>query len=521
MNWNYTQEANHHCFDLVDADLAAVWQDIENTPEDTDLTRWKKKLELIAREYTFSSRFALMRILCSHANGTNVSEHDGSGFQCWLEDETVHFDDITMDHAENLSPAELLHYEKLLMQIALEHNGAEEDRLLLRKAWYDAASADAVDALALPEDVRSNQKLFKKAQKDIAKQNKLIFKSRLTREEAFRLGHLLGFSLEEMQWYLLRVFQTEDGFQYNVSGDLIEAYGFLTQADADTVAQLKDAYRAAAEGLPKKRVEERGDGWTMEAGDSLRRIAGDRLMHPDDGDSRFLQWMMARAPYLDLPSRTALRVFRNLTAYAYQLALDTEDAPIESDLVQCISEISELDQEDELTCRLLYEDGVISAKRCQLIAGELFRVNQLTALSELPDKARTWRPIMVRGDGKPVSTGGLYASRDRLQELLLGKHQVEKGDMLYLLWFIANQCWMWNSKPRNSEIYDRLADFIEAARICLDNALMPPFYPPHLMEQTMMLAIVCADAPDESPTELYEAMCRALILPRKRTKRLD
>lgn len=51
----------------------------------------------------------------------------------------------------------------------------------------------------------------------------------LSREEAFILGHILQFSLEDMEWFLLRVCDVEGGFRYNSSNDLIEAYGFLTQ----------------------------------------------------------------------------------------------------------------------------------------------------------------------------------------------------------------------------------------------------------------------------------------------------
>ena len=59
---NYTQDAKRRCLALIDSDIESIWNSIEQMPTDTDSQKWKKKLKSIAKEYTFSSRFALMRI---------------------------------------------------------------------------------------------------------------------------------------------------------------------------------------------------------------------------------------------------------------------------------------------------------------------------------------------------------------------------------------------------------------------------------------------------------------------------
>ena len=55
----------------------------------------------------------------------------------------------------------------------------------------------------------------------------------LSREEAFILGHILQFSLEDMEWFLLRVCDVEGGFRYNSSNDLTltNLTAFLTSAE--------------------------------------------------------------------------------------------------------------------------------------------------------------------------------------------------------------------------------------------------------------------------------------------------
>ena len=239
----------------------------------------------------------------------------------------------------------------------------------------------------------------------------------------------------------------------------------------------------------------------------------------EEREERFLAWMREQAPYLDRPSRSALRIYRNLAVYAWHIAAEEESAPIESDFLPCIRELVSQPEEDERTVAALYVNGAISAKKCRAVAGDILLDNLNRSFSDQTDKAKAYHVIAVRPDGQMTVSGGINASRTRVQDLLAGKAEVEKSDMLYLLWFTVGLCWLWNSRPRPSEIYDRLADFIDAAEICLDAAMLPPFYPPHLIEQSMLLSVVYAGRTESDTAEIYEQLCSAVIERRKSKNR--
>ena len=479
MNENYTQAANSRCFGLVDSTLEEIWADIGRTPEDTEAALWKRKLQRIAAQYVLSSRFALMRILCERAGGGET------GFTAALEGEMLTFPDITAQHAQNLTERELQDYERLLMDIAA------------RQAETESARSRALIGRALTAGEGKN----------------LL----LTRDEAFALGHTLGFSLAEMQWFLLRTLDTEDGLRYHASCDLIETFGFVTGMGEKSVAALKARCARMLADIPKAECDGREGDWTRAAGASLPQIAASWPV--EEREERFLAWMREQAPYLDRPSRSALRIYRNLAVYAWHIAAEEESAPIESDFLPCIRELVSQPEEDERTVAALYENGAISAKKCRAVAGDILLDNLNRSFSDQTDKAKAYHVIAVRPDGQMTVSGGINASRTRVQDLLAGKAEVEKSDMLYLLWFTVGLCWLWNSRPRPSEIYDRLADFIDAAEICLDAAMLPPFYPPHLIEQSMLLSIVYAGRTESDTAEIYEQLCSAVIERRKSKNR--
>lgn len=317
MNENYTQAANSRCFGLVDSTLEEIWADIGRTPEDTEAILWKRKLQRIAAQYVLSSRFALMRILCERAGGGET------GFTAALEGETLTFPDITAQHAQNLTERELQDYERLLMDIAA------------RQAETERARSRALIGRALTAGEGKN----------------LL----LTRDEAFALGHTLGFSLAEMQWFLLRTLDTEDGLRYHASCDLIETFGFVTGMGEKSVAALKARCARMLAGIPKAECDGCEGDWTRAAGASLPQIAASWPV--EEREERFLAWIREQAPHLDRPSRSALRIYRNLAVYAWHIAAEEESAPIESDFLPCIRELVSQPEEDERTVAALYENG--------------------------------------------------------------------------------------------------------------------------------------------------------------------
>ena len=88
-----------------------------------------------------------------------------------------------------------------------------------------------------------------------------------------------------------------------------------------------------------------------------------------------------------------------------------------------------------------------------------------------------------------------------------------------MVWFCL--CWMeYAVAKEGSALFNSLADFTETAEYVLDAALLPAFYPPHLMERSMLLSIVvsCADGTGE-PAFAYAELCESLIARRDRGKK--
>lgn len=349
----------------------------------------------------------------------------------------------------------------------------------------------------------------------------------MTRQEAFQLGHTLQFSLQEMEWFLLRVFDVENSFSYNTSNDLIEAYGFLSGISSKAVLRLKDNFAKAYGDTPKADAEEKNGDWTKDVGGSLpEKVRTWSIYDRDNQDKLFLQWLNERATNLDVPSKTALRVYRNLAVFAHNLATQVEDAPNvdvkklrngrrETDFVRCVREIAQVEDYADQTLEALFENGVISLAKCKHVADTLLLENMDFSFSNQTDKTKAWHVIQVMTDGRMTVSGGINQSRTRVRDILSGKvDRIEKSDMLYLLWFTSNLCWFDGKSRLSSEnITDRLNDFIDASELCLDVAGLPEFYPPHLVEQSMMLSVVYAfSGPDKcDPAETYELVCSSVI----------
>ncbi len=507
MTTNYTQDAKQRCFDLIDKDIEEIWKGIAQMPGDTDRDKWGKKIKAIAEEYMFSSRFALIRIFQNRASESQMIDttDPSRGFVVGLPDGTeCRIEGISLEHARNMTSAEVAQFKALLLNEAGRQKGFDP----------------SVDSW-----------IIEKALSPVQKRTSL-----LTREEAFLLGHCLQFTLQEMEWFLLRVFDNEDGFSYNSSGDLIEAYGFLSGISADAVSKIKDDYEKAYGAVKKADVDEKATDWTRDTGSSLLGLVSSwSSYNRDNQDKMFLEWLGNLAPYLDLPSKTALRIYRNLAVYAYNLSTweelppdvdapdvdaekDSTDGRKETDFVRCLREIVQMDGYDEITIAALFESGRFSLEKCQAIADELLTSNKMVAEAEHPDKAKAFHVPQVLANGKITVNAWFNESRTRVRDILYGENvRIEKCDLLYLLWFLSNLCWAWaGHNPTPTDITNRINDFIHASENCLSAAMLPGFYPPHLIEQSMMLSIVYAfSGPEQDdPAAVYETICASLTIHR-------
>lgn len=532
MSDSYTMNISNFILDLPDREIAAIWEDIESMPLDTTAALWRKKLNKIARENAFSSRFALMRILYSRVRmlpfsspGQTDIPDSAEEMEIRLEETTFRFRDISMEHAGNLTVQEHLDYLTCLTQIASRQPDSDPlvNDQIIRRAWHDVDSAAAVAESLLPPEVAGDKKLRKAALSDIAKAVRAAHKEQLSREEALLLGHILGFSLEEMQWYFLRVFDVADGFRFNLSADLIEAYGFLTGASWQRVRALHEEYEQRSAGIPKAESTERNNQWTRNVSDTLLGRAEDWMRRPETRDREFMDWMLSQAPGLDVPSRTARRIYRNMAAFAYDLTTNEEVTPSDEEFADCVRDVFLEPGESGSALRLLYENGELSPARCKVVADRLLLENKIQCESIQADNAKAWHILTQRKDGTLSAAGGIVnSSRSRVADILSGKVQAEKGDMLYLFWFISNRIWMHAEPPTDEVRCYRLMDFLDVSRELLEEAMLPTFYPPHIMEQSMLLSIACGGRLEEEDSSVvYEYMLHALVETRNRKKASD
>lgn len=518
---NYTQEANDYLDDLVESEAFDIWAELDTLGTMTSSEQWKRKLESIAREYRMSSRFALMRLIhhrmLSAYQAGNSRENgiyaDEDGFRISLAEQTVAFDEITMEHSQSLTPEEHLNYLRLLQEIAGPSPEEDPDlhQRIICRAWHDEESANLVGQKLLGCEPSG------KSPASIQKENKRRYSTRITREEAFQLGHILRFTLNEMQWYLMRVLDCEDGLRMNHSVDLIEAYGFLTGASCLHVAQLRRQYKEQSASIGKRDDWDRSRNWTQRTGSELLENLENWKLHPEEMDVKFLEWMKGHASGLDIPSRTARRIYRNLAVYAYQCAIGKALIPEEDEALGRFLQICDY-EEDSVDARFyLYENGAVSRKKCETIAKCLYRENKERSNSESKDNTQAWSVITTRSDGVlSASYGAVNSSRTRIQSLIMGDEEVEKGDILYLVWFLFTMVWADSPADDPDTLYCRIFDLKDASVPILETALLPPFYPPHLMEQSMLLSIIYGGKTGTDPAIVYGSLLQSLKETRNR-----
>ncbi|MCR5249212.1 MAG: hypothetical protein K6E50_01250 [Lachnospiraceae bacterium] len=509
MSSTYTLGNAENCLELVDQDGDAIWKGLDRALEKEEPELWKEKLQSIAKEYVFSARFALMRLLLSRASETQLIDAKApkKGFMVSLGNgDAVTFADITIEHALSLKYEELNEYEALLTDIAKGREDAdpERDRELIRAA------------LRLDTDR----------------------KSLLSRDESLELGHILGFSLEEMQWFLLRVCDVEGGFRYNRSHDLIEAYGFLTDSSRKEVQEIKAQYVSRYGNVEKASYDEKTVNGTIGNEKSLPGMIAE---WPDDRRKEcFLEWLGERSPYLDLASKTALTIFRNLAVFIQELLLNEDPDRFAKGFYADVTAVFKQKTENESTKAALYQDGVISEKSCKKLAAALLNENRDFSLSDENNSAKALKyPVLdekgelknqtahmkMKTDGTVLMKNGKAkdsTSTNRICELLKAELEVEKTDILFLLWLMANQYWFEDDQDELTDaklVKDRIRDLIDAAENCLAEARLPEFYPPHLIEQSMLLSVVYGYKGPErrDPAEVYEIACSSLIKKKKTT----
>lgn len=153
----------------------------------------------------------------------------------------------------------------------------------------------------------------------------------LTKQEAFKLGHLLGFDANEMRDYLSRVFQDgidADGtgnssrFSPKSSNDLIELFTFLyPEQDPDELRHCFDE-RKNAIGMPETEKAQTPEDVTRTLYQSFMQSTEEWEVEGLSSEERkqaFLAWLLNYRVFLDKPSESGTELVRLLAIKALQV----------------------------------------------------------------------------------------------------------------------------------------------------------------------------------------------------------
>ena len=464
---DYTQHIEDHYWGY----LSRVRRDTRNqlqeiSVQDADISI-PEALERFRIDYTCSARRFLMNWFQNHAAsrisamGQYTYSHHGSVYM---------FSMISNETVEKLDAEERDAYIRLICEIAAENckDSPKDWRPLVRKAmlWNQRPEL-------------------------------------LSKEEAFKLGHGLGFTLSEMNDFLLRVLDNED-LSYTASEDVIEAFCFLYPPANNwkTSEELKQTYHRLADQIPKQAVESKPDGFTRMIEMSLQSHISKWTESGQSVPDQFMDWMVRRAAYMDLPSRSAADVYQRLTLLAYRLTENTLDIQDESTLNEVVIEQCTDKTPFELSAETVYRmtEQILSTAALEF---DNARKRQPSSI---------WRYLTVDQTGKTTAR----AIGERIPQLLLGQEIVSKADMLFMLWYVCDLVWLENGQT-GQQIYDRITDFWTMAETLLELAHLPGFYAPHMLERSFLKAICTMDTVTEYPFEVYEGMCE-FVLPEKQQR---
>lgn len=504
MERTYTQDVQAGFFDMIHKDLEEIWAGLDRRTDEIQNGNWKEYYSNVVDKYRFSSRFAMMRVLFEIA--TNLSPYKPRYI---IDEEALkrgfsvarigNFPDVTIQHAQTLTDEELNRYQELLL-LRVEENNPD---------FCEEAAGLIARFFELPDEGT---------------------KCNLTRNELIRLGHMVNFSLEHMQFLLLRVLgDNEAGFRYSAAMDLIDMYGFIIRAPMSEVDDLKSWYCKSAGKQKKVSVDEKPVHLTQDIADSLEQTFS--KWSPEEREKNMKEWLKNQAPTLDLPAKSARKIYIHLATYAClsicerkrslpDNICDIYDHVFSNNFAEDMELIafdSQFRDYHTIAKLLLFDGNKPNPNRCKAVAATLVYSNATFArnfiiegFDKFKDNSKMldslYHTLKVK-DGKLTPYGEENMnSRERVANILVGKESPLKSDLLYLLWIIANHNYLTLDQTAKEKACF-LDDFLDAAAMLLDEATLPAFYPPNVLEDAMLLSIVLGDS-DNSPASIYESICR-------------
>lgn len=461
----YTQSIEDAYWSYTDRIAGETRERIENIDENATAEEWRRELNAIGQEQTSSARFFLMSWLQE-----NASAVEGDQFVFSYQGRDHRFHRVSRDYALSLPEQERNDYIRLLTRIAADNHG-EEPRLWKPLFWR---------AMLRSKSTRL-----------------------LSREEGFQIAHGLHFSLLQAEKFLICVLEN-DGLSYIRSEDLIEAFCFLhlPANNARVARNLKERCEARCGAIPKNDSQLRPDAYTQSISLSLPGLLRSWNQDADhDTVEQFLDWLETQAPNLDVPGKSARSIYSRLAHYAWQLTAHPDLFPSDAYFTAQIEERCF----GPLPASASDVDPYVVAQTILNRASTEFD-NERKRNPEL-----IWRCLTVDESGKLTA----QAIGDRIPHLLRGELSVTKADLLFLLWYTCDRLWL--EATDDESLYDRLCGFWMLSDELLEEALLPRFYVPHVLERSFLEAICSKNTLIHSPFEVYESMCES-VLPEKRTR---
>lgn len=542
MDDSYTRRAMDQLLDASESSGSDIWRIVDDTPAETTASGWKDLFRKIAIAFSCTPGYALLRILAERMKKlspdqvticTDPDDPDMVWITLTLQGTKgpVTFTNIPQGNSAALSKEDTDHLKSVLLLLA----SRQKDYTELRSEARDLIN----NALQSSKDYRT---------------------SLLSRPAAIELGHVLGLTLDEMQWFMLRVLEDRENFDYLSSSDLIDIYGFIVGGSLKDVRSWKKQYlKLTSSGKntdlstensgsqsqtnpsgnsPKRRdtarssayhladlIEEkelqREENFTRTIHSDFLSLAKDWAGHPDDRDEKMLDWLVSHSAELDAPSRSASLFYRMLAVYCYMHPAWNEgndDGTFlngHPDLVIRGLRAHPVEEPEELLSTLrrmnltrenlwftemkkaLYPDGRLDRDTCMKLAKAIYTMN-MRELRYDSDNEKNYITLNVPSYGKAYPAGLRDPDHvSRIASLLLGIEPVEKRDAVSLLYLIYNCSWQTYTIEDSEERCDAVFAFEDGCRDILRKMCLPDLYMPHPMEQAMFLSIVDCMPGDE------------------------
>lgn len=461
-----------------------AWNEIDGIDKNDDDAAWQRKITEIAHSYRYNCRFALARYIDEHIVEGEVTGKLPKKLAVKTDTPKTYEQAI----AFALTGLQQKKYKEWLKNKADSRRGSENPE---EQANIDEENARIIK---LAWDMNAAEsRLFKERGDERPK-------TRLVRDDAIKLGHALGFNVKEMNEFLLRVFELDNVLRWQAS-DVVDMFVFMTNASWWEAEKLKKEYPEEKEKLKNAGLLSQKQASSAICQEGTRTMMSkfvDRWEGADFDRERdnFLHWLVTEGPDEDRTSRTATAIYRNLAVYAWKHCVYEVSG---ENLKAYLKILPGHTVETDLTCCALMEDGIPSREKCKNVAGRLLLANLHQSDAQDPSKAKSWAAPMVKR-GELTSAGGASErTSERLVDLLMGTEQVEKTDLLMLYFFVFCQV-LWDEPIQ--ELKERVSRFRNEADTLLKACGLPHFYIGHLVEATMLNAILAAGQEEDRRKKL-------------------